>query len=369
MRILTLSNYFPEHMGGIEFVAQNLVRRWRQRHRVRWMACVEPRHPHNGVPDDVPLPAWNFTEEHLGFPYPLPWPGTLPTIFREVRHCEMLHLHDCLYLANVLAFIAARMFGKPVLVTQHVGPVSYHQRYKNLLQYIAYSTLGKYILENANQVVFVSRRVQEWFESRMHLRQAGLLIPNGVENTIFYPADEEERHLFRAQLGLGEGQITVLFVGRFTEKKGLHLVRKLCQVYHHILWVMIGEGEINPRDWNLPNVWVFPPQPQSSLRRFYITADLLLLPSQGEGFPLTAQEAMACGLPVAVSHETAANLPEAPLIALDVSSPESLLCSFRQILGDRDNLSLLRRSCAEFAHRWDWEEVAKAYENLFRALA
>ncbi len=40
-------------------------------------------------------------------------------ILREVKNADILILHDCLYLSNILAFIAAKWRGIPVLIIQH----------------------------------------------------------------------------------------------------------------------------------------------------------------------------------------------------------------------------------------------------------
>src|SRR5262245_21408299 len=97
MKILTLSNYFPNHPGGIEFVDLNLVSRWRKKHEVRWAACDVTSSPYDKSADNIPLPAHNFTEARLGFPYPIPSLNSIPTIVKQVKWSEIVHLHDCLY--------------------------------------------------------------------------------------------------------------------------------------------------------------------------------------------------------------------------------------------------------------------------------
>lgn len=368
MKILEISNYFPEHAGGIEFVALNLTTHWRERHRVRWMACDVKIRPHAAAPDDVPLPALNFAEERLGFPYPIPIGNSLARIFHEVRNCDVVHIHDCLYLANVAAFIASRRYRKPLLATQHVGLVPYADAHKNLLQRAAYSSLGRIVLGSAEQVVFISQRVKNWFEARTKFRRAPLFIPNGVDARLFHPPTREERITLREKLGIPQNETVLLFVGRFTQKKGLHRLHELVRARPAWNWMMIGSGEIEPREWRLPNLRVIPPVSQMDLRQYYATADLLVLPSVGEGVPLTVQEALACGLPVAVSMETSSHIHRSPLIELDIASPNSMLQTLDSIAVSRERRDALREASAEFARQWNWEIVARQYEVIFHEL-
>ena len=368
MKILTISNYYPEHAGGIEFVALNLVRQWRERHTVRWMACDVGARPHVSAADDIPLPAINFTEERLGFPYPFPFPSAFSQIFKQVRWCDLVHIHDCLYSSNVFAFLAARWHKKPLVVTQHVGPVPYTRYYKNLLQQIAYGTLGKLILRNASRVVFINQRVKDWFETQNHFQRSGRLVPNGVDHKLFHPAGGDERRQFRAKLGFPDGQVVVLFVGRFTEKKGLHLLQQVAETHPDLLFQLVGIGESHPEDWALPNIRVLPPQSQMLLREFYVAADVFFLPSVGEGFPLAVQEALSCGLPAAVSEEISAFLPGAPLIPLEVSDISAVTRSLDGLLTNPDHLSNLAKESVEYARRWDWGAVAADYEHIFEQI-
>jgi glycosyltransferase involved in cell wall biosynthesis len=365
MNILTISNYFPEHYGGIEFVALNLVSEWREHNTVHWMASDLLTCPHTCEPDDIPIPAINFTEEKLGFPYPIPLPSAIHQIIEQVQWCDLVHIHDCLYLTNVIGFFASRWYRKPLIVTQHVGFVPYSSGIKNLLQHLAYKTIGKLVLKNAKQVVFINQRVKSWFERRIRFQQPALLIPNGVDHTKFFPNDDNHRKQIRHQLGFFDNQTVALFVGRFTEKKGLHFVHQIALLRPNLFWVIIGEGDIKPQDWNLPNIHVLAPQSQSMLRKYYFAADLFILPSVGEGFPLVVQEALSCGLPVAVSQETTTYLPDAPLIPLDISAISSIMDSLDILLTNQNQLIQLRKKSSEYAHRWDWQKAANEYENIF----
>src|SRR6516165_4146668 len=125
MRVLVVTHYYPKH-GGIEIVAGELARRLVGRGiEVTWAATDEqaPAEP-DGI-ERWPVSAWNVTESALGFPYPLWSPLSLLQLEQLVRSCDVLHLHDSLYLGNVVAYLWARRHGKPVIVTQHVGPIPY----------------------------------------------------------------------------------------------------------------------------------------------------------------------------------------------------------------------------------------------------
>ena len=365
MKILTISNYFPSHPGGIEFVALNLVKHWRANHQVRWMACDVRKYPYRAGTDDIPLPALNFAEEHLGFPYPIPSGSSLFQVIDQVKWCDVLHIHDSLYLTNLVAFLAARWYHKPLLVTQHVALVPYPHRYKNILQVLAYLTLGRFVLQKAEKVVFISERIKSWFEARMHLRRESIVIRNGVDTDLFRPSSLHEREDTRARLGFSSGDIICLFVGRFTQKKGLHLIQEIARARPQYKWLMIGREELDPRTWGLENVEVLAPMTQPALRQYYVAADLFVLPSTGEGFPLAVQEALSCGLPTAVSGEIADDVPNAPLIRLDVSSLAGTLQTLDGLISCDEQLLELRNASAEYAKRWNWANVAHRYELLF----
>jgi starch synthase len=368
MKILTISNYYPSHPGGIEFVALNLVKHWRARHQVRWMACDVKNYPHPPDTDDVPLPALNFAEERLGFPYPVPTGKWFSRVMEQVKWCDVLHIHDSLYLVNIAAFLASRWYGKPLLVTQHVALVPYPHHYKNVLQKLAYHTLGRLVLEKAEKVVFISARVKNWFEARMRFRHEPTVIRNGVDTTLFHPATVEEREKAREQMGFSPGEIVCLFVGRFTQKKGLHLVQEIARSRPQYKWLLIGRDELDPRVWGLDNVTVIAPMAQAALRQYYIAADLFVLPSIGEGFPLAVQEALSSGLPAAVSRELADDVPNSPLIEVDVSSLSAVLQTLDDLFACDQRLLELRNASAEYAKRWNWANVAYQYDSLLTDL-
>jgi glycosyltransferase involved in cell wall biosynthesis len=106
---------------------------------------------------------------------------------------------------------------------------------------------------------------------------------------------------------------------------------------------------------------------RAELTPFYQSADLLVLPSSGEGFPLVVQESMACGTPALISADTALGIPgiESTAFVSDIRI-EELAKTLGEILGSPDELQARRELVAKYAHRnWDWEACADRYLELF----
>ena len=110
MRIALVTHYYPAHRGGIELVAGELARRLAAGHgaSIGWHASdCDPAPAIPGVACD-PGRAWNGIERHAGVPYPIWSPGALHRVARSARAADAVHLHDCLYLPNLVAYAAAR---------------------------------------------------------------------------------------------------------------------------------------------------------------------------------------------------------------------------------------------------------------------
>jgi phosphatidyl-myo-inositol dimannoside synthase len=375
MRLTLVTHYYPAHRGGIEIVAGEIARRLAARHGIEVSWHASDCDPPPGLPGVTCFPArgWNGIERHAGFPYPLWSFGALRRVARAARSAHAVHLHDCLYLPNLVAYAAARWAGRPVLVTQHVGMVPYRNPLLRLTLFFAYSLFARIVLGGATRVVFVSDTVRHYFAQFVSFRAAAQLVPNGVDTAAFHPADEARRTALRASAGVQPGGALLLFVGRFVEKKGLPLLRELAARMPEATWVFAGWGPLDPEGWRLPNVKVARGRSSAQLASLYQAADLLVLPSSGEGFPLVVQESMACGTPALIGTDTAAGLPAAAKVLLseEVAGADAAARwerRVRALLGSKE-LAALRPAAADFAAKnWSWEQCAARYAELLGEL-
>lgn len=371
MRLLIVSHYYPVHRGGVEQIAGQIARRLAARgFEVTWAASGPAEEVAAGI-TALPMRASNVTEEWFGVPYPLWGPKSLLRLWRTTRQADVVHLHDCLYLGNVVAWLAARTAHKPVVVTQHIGLVPYRSALLRLTHSVANHVLGKLVLGRSAQIVFYSDTALEYFRGVMNFKREPLRILNGVDAETFFPATSDERALLRRQFGWPASEPVLLFVGRFVEKKGMTLLQSIAEQTPDCRWVFVGWGQHDPEQWRLPHVISVGRLDHEQLARFYRAADLLVLPSVGEGFPLVIQEAMACGLPVLTSQETAAgDHVAAPLCYTAELSAAGFTQRIRELFAAPDELGARRQAVADLAHnRWSWEQTADRYAEVFRQAA
>jgi phosphatidylinositol alpha-1,6-mannosyltransferase len=375
MRIVLVTHYYPAHRGGVEMVAGEIARRLAGGGdmEIVWFASdCDPAPERNGPRLRCqPASACNFIESWSGIPYPL-WSWTsLVRMTNEIRAADLVHIHDCLYFGNIVAFAAARMTGRPLVVTQHIGPVPFRNIALRLIHAAANRVLGKLLLGGACRVAFIADAPRKYFERFVRFRSPPLTIANGVDARMFRPADRELRTALRQRFGVRGNQPLLLFVGRFVEKKGLPLLHQLTRLVPEARWLFVGSGPLDPERWAEANVRVLRDLDQADLVPLYQAADLLVLPSVGEGFPLVIQEAMACGTPALVDAATAQACPEAAgLLSAEASTgPDAAqrwaerVRSLVQAGGAPDLGDKLTRFARE---TWSWETCASRHAQAMR---
>ncbi len=371
MRILIVTHYYPEHGGGIEIVAGEIASRLASRGvEIRW-AASRTRTSVGEIPGItcVPMSAWDGTNHSLGIPYPLWGPRSLARLAREVSQCDIVHIHDSLYFGNLLATFVAKLRRKPLLLTQHIGLIPYRRMVPRVLMRAATIVLTRWALARSAQTIFISRNVMEYF-GRAKFTRPPLFVPNGVDLRLFHPVDPVRRSTAREALGLAGDRPIVLFVGRFVEKKGLPLLQALAERHAEWTWVFVGRGPLDPAEWCLPHVHSAGVVPRERLASYYQAADLLVLPSFGEGFPLVVQEAMACGTPVVIPPETARAMPGVGAVSFVADlSVDAVSRVLAQTLADPDCRSKLASSSARFAAEFfDWDACVDRYLEILQTL-
>jgi glycosyltransferase involved in cell wall biosynthesis len=194
----------------------------------------------------------------------------------------------------------------------------------------------------------------------------GIVIPNGVDRTIFHPGAK--------QAGYSLPQNYVLFVGTLEPRKNLS---SLLQAWQRLkenfndLWLVIAGTTGSVFDsltlrQDVERVIFLGYVEEECLPGLYAGASVFVLPSFEEGFGLPALEAMACGTPVVASDGGA--LPEVigeAGIIFRLGEEDGLLCALRECLENRQiRLSLRDKGLARSA-LYTWQRSA---ERIWDAL-
>ena len=375
MRLLIVSAYFDNHRGGIEIVAGRLAGEFRRAGQtVTWLASEIGGTCASDDERDrrVGVPVFNGIENIFGIPFPIPAPKGLGMIRREVERADVVMLHDCLYPTNIVAFLVARLLGKPVLVTQHIANVPYRNPILRGLMKLMTRLVTRPMLAGADQTVFISNITAKAFAAVRYPRRPRLIF-NGVDTDIFHPAASDgERAAVRKELGLPLDRPVALFVGRFVEKKGLHIMHQAARLGEDIVWAFAGWGALDPRQWGFPNVRVYSGLGAATLAPLYRASDAFVLPSTGEGLPLVLQEALACGVPAVCGAETAhADERLAQLLhAVSIDDREPAEIAREVVLSVRAAIRERRHDqFASVASWYSWPRAGQLYLDLMNMIS
>ncbi len=358
MNILIVTHYFLPHLGGIEVIVLNQAKALAANgHTVTVLSSRmgnEPEREHMHGFTVLRINALNHSERDLGIPYPLFHPGKLRRTMRAcVEAADIVHAHGSVYMGTVAAAYACRRQRKPFVVTEHVGLVPYNNKLFVYLQHLAHKTLSKYTYKHARVIMTYNSSVAAHIRKLAPPTTIISSLPNGVDTELFSPATASEKHRLRREFGLPETKPLALFVGRFVEKKGFS--KMLQATSEEYIIVFVGDNQQKTKIIGDKTIFL-PGMTQSELAKAYKLADVFILPSVGEGFPLSIQEAMASGLPIITTDEPAyaqyLNQESAVLIQPTI---QGIKKSLRTLLKDekkRETLSKVGREIASTQFSW-----------------
>src|SRR5687768_1004387 len=139
---------FPPHTGGLEVMVQRLASGVAHHHRVTVVAAAWEGAPRLEKVDGMEIHrlATIHWSEQWGVPYPVPTGPGLVSALSAIASADVFHAHGALYPSTVIAAVAAQRARRPLVLTEHVGFVSYRQAGLNILQAGAWNSIGNAVL-------------------------------------------------------------------------------------------------------------------------------------------------------------------------------------------------------------------------------
>jgi glycosyltransferase involved in cell wall biosynthesis len=235
----------------------------------------------------------------------------------------------------------------------------------------------RFFLMPHRMIVNFSSAGEEELRSAYPLRVNTTVLPNGVDIEVFQRSSESGMAK-RSELGLSADEFVLTFVGHEFERKGLELIVESLRLLDNSVRLVVAGGTpwsiarataqarrtgVEPRVMFLGAVHELAP--------VYNMANVLVLPSSQEAWPLVLLEAMACGTPclatpVSSVGEFIDHRENGMIIERSAASIASAVMELRS------NAELLHRiSEAAFAtaRGYSWDVIGDQYLTLVASIA
>jgi len=176
---------------------------------------------------------------------------------------------------------------------------------------VTYRLTRKVIL-NADQILSVSDALRISAEQIAKPKNPIKVVYNGCELPPLANF-QIKRGEIRSQLGIGENDVAIIFVGDIDKVKGIfelmEAFKLLKSKYPHLHLILLGDGPDRQPVLNMissgidnANVHLIGKIPHDDVYHWLRASDLFVLPTYNEGLPNALLEAMACGLPVIATN-------------------------------------------------------------------
>lgn len=354
--IVQITPYYPPHLGGMERVAQSLASRLAQRHDVRVITSALPAG--DGVPPDGAERLSVRRHRALEAAHTPLAPGAFVSLLR-VRRGAVLHLHCAQALWPEMVMAAARLRKQRYIVHFHLdvdssGPLGW------LLPAYKKHVFGR-VLRGASAVIALTRSQADFLRDGYGVAARRIfVVPNGIEERYFMPARAAR-----------PGPMRLLFVGRLDAQKNVaRLLDAMSLAREDVRLRLVGDGELRAGleaqaarlglDVEFAGRLLGP-----DLVAAYRDADAFVLPSDKEGMPLAALEAMAAGLPV-VATDVPGNSDLLQGVGMLVEpTAAALAAAVDSLAADPALRQSVAERCAAASHQYSWDAVIARLENVY----
>lgn len=282
--------------GGAETLIYNFCRELRKGYNISFVTGLASKHEWEWKFKEITPNIYHLSnlfessEEYIDF---------ISNYIRS-RDIKILHIIHTSFMFDLLPELKKRHPDLKVIATMFNDRAEHFQLSVDRQRYITTFTTDNEL---------VAKHYRELINSSRH--KDIVRIPNGINCYDDYNPELFEREKQRERIGLGSDDIGVFFIGRLSEEKNpdvfLEVARRVIATNNKkVKFYVIGDGAMRPKVEKLINGinsdQVVDLGYQAHVAPYLSAADIFVLPSSIEGFPLSILEAMAMRAAVIASR-------------------------------------------------------------------
>ena len=275
-----------------------------------------------------------------------------------IRKPDVVHYHN---IGPALFSPIVKIRKIPVVLTYH-SPNYEHKKWgkfaRNLLLFSE-----KVALRTADKIVFVNSFQMEKYG--VDIRNKSVYVPNGINDLPISPNTN-----YLKEIGVEPGKY-ILSVGRITQEKGFDTLIKAYKLAKKdgVKLVIAGGVEFENgymkqlKDLSAGEDVIFTGYTfGDNLHQLYTHAEMYILASNNEGFPLVLLEAMKYGLDVLVSDIPATHL-------VDLDEDDYFERGNYKMLADKITYRIVNQKQRNYdLTQYDWKHIAEEMSSIYEQI-
>ncbi len=245
--------------------------------------------------------------------------------------------------------------------------------YKNankLYKLLIYLFSVRYEMKNllyAKKTVFVAEHIKKSSD-----KKDGIVIYNGIDTKKFKPIKETKIQKLNSYTKQDTTKTNILFIGKDPKRKGLDIAIKAVEFANTKVKNKIYLNIIGSNGYIKSKYAIYLGNVYNNLKIKYLQASkIFIFPSRYEGFSIATMEALSCGLPIIISDKTGVNeIVKNNLngIIIKNSDFKSYSKSIIELIKDKNKSKHISTNGRKLALKYDWDNVAFKYYNLYKSL-
>lgn len=372
-QIVIFPGYYPPHLGGMETVAAEQAKYLSLKHEVTVFAPrlpkSAPKYEKNGSVTIYRYPAFEIIKN---FPCPKLWSLEYWEARKQINRIsfDVAVTHTRFFTNALLGLFSAKKKKAKLIHFEHGSAfVKVRSKAVSFISKCYDLTIGKYILNSADQVIAISKQVKHFLQNDLGVKNKVKVIYRGLE------FDEIDRI---PKLQFANKKINIVTVGRLAKCKGvdnaIEAITSLPDnvkkaIHYHVIGSGIEEDILIRLAGNDKSITFHGELNHSSVISMLKASDIYIHPSNpGGGLATTLLEAMYCrNFIIASPHEGAAEVIDSKVgFLLSGNSPLEIAKIIEQSLQLKTLDWAKENGRKKIRNSFGWSEKVNSYEELFK---